>query len=402
MAPVSAAPGRRLRLGVVGLGAIAQTAHLPLIRRRWDLAEVVAVADISPARRDAVGDLYGVGPEHRHADLVRLLDAETLDGVVLLTAGSHGPEALECVRRGVPVLCEKPLAFTVAEADALAAAEAEQGRPLVLLGYMKEYDEAVDRAMEEIPADGIRAVDVEVLHPADGAQLAFGNLLPPTADVPVAAVDVLTRRTAALVDAAIGADTPAMLRALYTNVLLGSIVHDISLLRLLLGGIETVERVRHWPPEVMPGSIDVAGTVAGGAHLHLGWHYLPDYPAYRETLSVHHATGSVQLVFAVPYVLNRPTELTVVTATGTGEHRSTFRGDGEAFETELVAFHAMVVDRVPPRSGVAEGRADILTAQAMTRALARSEGLTLGGECAPDGEDGADAPDAEPRAVSRA
>ena len=373
----------RLRLGVVGLGGIAQTAHLPLLRRRWDLFEVTEIADVSQERRDAIGESLGVAPAHRHPDLTALLDAGVVDAVVLLTGGSHGPETLECVRRGIPVLCEKPLAFTLAEADAIAAAEAEQGRPLVLVGYMKEYDDAVVRAAQAIPREGIRAVTVEVLHPADGAQLAFANLLPAPSDVAPETLAVLTGNTSRVVDAALGAAAPAMLRTLYTNVLLGSIVHDVSLLRHLIGGIESVETTTHWPADVMPGSVEVTGTVVGGARLHIGWHFIDDYPAYRETVTIHHATGSVELVFAVPYVLNLPTELTVVRGTGTGEERATSRASTEAFENELVAFHAMVQHKIPPSSGTAQGRADIVIAQLMARALARSLGVALDGECAP-------------------
>ena len=385
MAPVSAPSGTpsRLRLGVVGLGGIAQTAHLPILRRRWDLFDITEIADLSQERRDAIGASLGIPDANRHVDLSSMLDAGAVDAVVLLTGGSHGPETLECVRRGIPVLCEKPLAFTLAEADAIAEAEAEQGRPLVLVGYMKEYDDAVVRAAQAIPATGIRAVTVEVLHPADGAQLAFANLLPAPSDISPATLAALTDRTSHVVDAAVGTSTPTMLRTLYTNVLLGSIIHDVSLLRHLLGGIESIDGARHWPTDVMPGSVEVSGTVAGGARLHIGWHFIADYPAYRETVTIHHSTGSVQLVFAVPYVLNLPTELTVVSSSGAGEERSTSRASTEAFENELVTFHTMVQHKIPPSSGTVQGRADIVTAQLMARTLAQSSGVVLGGECAP-------------------
>ncbi|HZL06470.1 MAG TPA: Gfo/Idh/MocA family oxidoreductase [Coriobacteriia bacterium] len=371
----------RLRIAVVGLGGIAQTAHLPLLRRRWDLAQVAAIADLSACRCAQVGEAYGVSAEHQHADLTSLLEREQVDGVVLLTGGSHGPETLECVRRGIPVLCEKPLAFTIAEADEIAAAEIEKGRPLVLVGYMKEYDDAVSRAVAAIPTSGIRAVDVEVLHPADESQLAFANLLPAPDDVDAAVLADVVARTERVVDAAVGVETPRHLRTLYTNVVLGSLIHNISLLRHLLGGIEEIDGALHWPVDVMPGSIEARGSIAAGARLHVGWHFLADYPAYRETVTIHHATGTVQLVFSVPYVLNIPTELTVVSSSGASEERSTSRSVGEAFEHELEAFHALVTKGVPPSSGVAEARTDLVTAQSIVRALARSEGLTLDGEC---------------------
>lgn len=52
--------GRRIRVGVVGLGAVAQSVHLPLIARRWDLFELTAVADLSPSLVAEIGAQYGV------------------------------------------------------------------------------------------------------------------------------------------------------------------------------------------------------------------------------------------------------------------------------------------------------------------------------------------------------
>ena len=39
----------RIKLAVAGLGAVAQSVHLPLIARRWDLFELAAVCDLSPS-----------------------------------------------------------------------------------------------------------------------------------------------------------------------------------------------------------------------------------------------------------------------------------------------------------------------------------------------------------------
>ena len=104
-----------LRIGVVGLGAVAQSVHLPLITRRWDLFDLAAVADLSPALLGRVGAQYGIPAEHRYQNLTDMLDGEDLDAVVLLTSGSHGQPALQCIEAGVAVLCEKPLAFSLGE-----------------------------------------------------------------------------------------------------------------------------------------------------------------------------------------------------------------------------------------------------------------------------------------------
>ena len=118
--------------------------------------------------------------------------------------------------------------------------------------------------------------------------------------------------------------------------------------------------------------------LAGNLH----WHYLENYPRYRETVTVHHTTGSLELEFTVPYLLNAPTELRIVSRDGDGESVEVIRDVAEAFERELVAFHAMVTDGIRPPTGSQEGRLDVLTGQAITAALACSEGVTVSGEVA--------------------
>lgn len=373
----------RIRIGVAGLGAVAQSVHLPLVLRRWDLFELVAVADLSPSRSTCVGGQFGVAPEHCYQSLGEMLDAETLDGVLLLISGSHGAPALECIRRGVAVFCEKPLAFSLSEIDPLSDAEREAQRPLLLLAYMKEYDAAVSRLKQRLPDPSeIRYVNVEVLHPSGASQLAYANLRPPARDIDPATIARLTDSDHAVTTTALGEGVPEAFRNLYSNLILGSLIHDISLVRSLFGSITGIDDVRLWAEQDDPGSIEISGTVSEQARVHLHWHYLADYPRYRETVTIHHTTGSFELEFTVPYLLNAPTELRIVSTDGVAESIETVRDVTEAFEQELIAFHAMVVDLVPPPTGTAEGRADIITAQRIAQALARGQGITLTGEAA--------------------
>ena len=373
----------RIRIGVAGLGAVAQSVHLPLLQRRWDLFELVAVADLSPSQSANVGEQFGVAPEHCYASLDEMLDAEELDGVLLLTSSSHGAPALECIRLGVAVFCEKPLALSLAEVDALESAEREAGRPLLLLAYMKEYDPAVDRLKSRLPEPSeIRYVNVEVLHPSGPSQLAYANLRPPARDIDPATIARLVAADGEVLTTALGADVPQPFRALYANVIQGSLVHDISLIRSLFGSITEVEDVRLWAEQDEPGSIEISGTVSEQARIHLHWHYLANYPRYRETVTIHHTTGSFELEFTVPYLLNAPTELRIVSSDGVGESVETVRDVTEAFEQELVAFHDMVVNSTPPPTGITEGRADVITGQSIARALAKRQGIALTGEAA--------------------
>jgi predicted dehydrogenase len=374
---------RRIKVGVAGLGAIAQTVHLPLLSRRWDMFDLAAICDLSPSLRVALGEQYGVSPSRRYGDVDAMVADGGLDSLILLTSGSHGGTAVKALRTGVPVFCEKPLAHTVAEIDALAEAEKELGHPAVQVGYMKEHDDTVARLRERLAAvDDVRAVEVCVLHPSGESQLEFANLRPPAGDVDPAAVDAARSGQTRLLDRALGRNVPDQLRDLYANVVLGSLVHDTSLLRYLFGGLTRITEARTWPDGVQPGSVEVAGELAGGAPSRMSWHFLPEYPAYRETLTVYHGRGMMQVTFGTPYVLNAVTRLDIVEPGPGGELHSTFTSTGESFEHELVDFHRMVVTGAPPRAGVAEGRADTVTSQRIVRLLAERQGVTLDGEAA--------------------
>ncbi|HXG40962.1 MAG TPA: Gfo/Idh/MocA family oxidoreductase, partial [Candidatus Limnocylindrales bacterium] len=133
---------RPVRLGIVGLGAVAQAVHLPLLARLPDRFAISAICDLSRSLVDSLGARYGVPASARTTDPTDLLARDDLDGFLVLTSGSHAPLAAAALETGRPVFVEKPLAYTVAEADRLAEiARASGGR--LQLGYMKLYDPAV-------------------------------------------------------------------------------------------------------------------------------------------------------------------------------------------------------------------------------------------------------------------
>jgi myo-inositol 2-dehydrogenase / D-chiro-inositol 1-dehydrogenase len=372
----------RVRLGVIGLGAVAQAVHLPLLRNQLHLFEVTAVCDLSGELAGRVAERFGLGTAGRFQSADELLDSGRVDAVLVLTSGSHGQVAGAALGRGLPTLCEKPLAYTLAEADLLERLSAKEGTPLQL-GYMKLYDPAVRRAHRELVAarPALRAVEVTVLHPSGPSQLAHATLEPPPGDVPPARLAALAADTAQLQDQALGPSAPAELRELYTEVLLGSLVHDLAVVRLLAGELERVDHADLWP-EGSWSSVAAECVLAGDLRLSLRWHYLDRYPAYREEVRLHHEQGSIALAFPSPYLLNAPTVLTVTDLDGDVARSREDRSTVEAFEQELVGFHRLVTDGQPPAAGIAEGRADIMTCQRILRRLAERRGVELSGEAA--------------------
>lgn len=377
-------PSDRIRLGILGLGAVAQAVHLPLIARWPERFEVAAIADLSPGTTDAIGARYQVPPERRHRSLDALLAAGDLDALVILTSGSHGVAVLAGLDAGLAVFAEKPLAYTLAEADAIAARLAVDPGLRLQVGYMKLYDPAVVRAQALAAAGSFgapRAIEVTVLHPTSESQLAHARLLPPPTDVPTAVRSALAAETERLRELALGA-AAAPLGRLYSDILLGSVVHELALVRAFAGDPTGIDALATWPPDRWPPSLQLHGTLPAGGRVSIAWHFLPTYPAYREEIRVIYEAATIELAFPSPYLLHRPTGLRVTTAVD-GQRRDEIRSSiVEAFEEELLAFHALVTTGRPPLAGVREGRADIVTCQRAIAALAASLGLELGGEAA--------------------
>lgn len=377
----------RITIAVVGLGAISQSVHLPLLRRNAERFTIAALVDLSRERGIDMAARYGAPADAVFtsvADLTAQIAAGAIsvDAAILATAGSHGADTLRLLQAGLVVLAEKPLAYSRAEINAISTWAAENDIDVstrLRVGYMKEYDAASDAARVALADVKIRAVSVQVLHPADGAQIGFARLASPTSDVDRAVLSGAIAATAHIVDSVVGADAPTEIRTLYTNVVLGSIVHDIGLVRFLLGGIGNVTHAEHFGT-AMPGSVHVRASLAEhAAPLSIDWHFIDGYPDYRETVTVHHETGSIELEFAVPYVLNVPTVLRITeTQPGLGVKVSEARWmQQEAFENELFTIEALV--RGESRSGASlqESLADVTVGQRIIRALSAAKGHVL-------------------------
>jgi myo-inositol 2-dehydrogenase / D-chiro-inositol 1-dehydrogenase len=386
--PTGALNTQRVRVGVAGLGVVAQAVHLPLLARLDDRFEIAALADLSPTLLARIGDRYHVPTSARVTSVGALIEQPRLDGLILLTSGSHGADALAALDRGLAVLCEKPLATTLTEADRLAASSSA-GR--LLLGYMKVFDPAVEEARRVSVAEAatlgtLRAIDVTVLHPTNEAQLAFAHLVPPAGDADPATLAGHQAESDRLIEVALG-PAAGSIGQLYGEILLGSIVHELSVIRAVTGeaGPMSIDRVDVWPVGAWPPSLSIVGRLPSGVRTTIGWHFLDHYPAYREDVRFHHPGGSIELTFPAPYRLHQPTILAVETGGTETRRRTTFESIEEAFEQELFAFARIVRDGEAPRTGIADGRTDIVTCQRIAAALAVGHGLEIGGEAAASG-----------------
>src|SRR3954447_12423341 len=119
----------KVRLAVVGCGAVAQIHHVPAIAAS-SRVEAAVLVDADAKRAKELAARFGV-PEV--ATDYRELPGKVDGAVVALPNSLHAPVSIELLRRGVHVLVEKPMAMTVAECDEMIEA-ARAGRTVLAVG----------------------------------------------------------------------------------------------------------------------------------------------------------------------------------------------------------------------------------------------------------------------------
>ena len=125
----------KLKIGIIGAGGIAGT-HLPQLAARDDV-EVAAIADVNEAAASALAEKWGVA--RRMADfrgILPLVDAV----LVCVPTFLHAEVANAALRAGKAVFCEKPMARTLEQADAMLEAAQECGAPLQI-GFVRRFDD---------------------------------------------------------------------------------------------------------------------------------------------------------------------------------------------------------------------------------------------------------------------
>ena len=126
----------RIGLGLIGCGGIARSAHLPAMAQLVDHVVLRATADADPAAAQAAAAPWGA--EH-FSDYRRVLDRSDISAVVIATPEYlHMQQVEAAAAAGKHVLCEKPMARTLAEADRMIAACAEAGVHL-LIGHSRRF-----------------------------------------------------------------------------------------------------------------------------------------------------------------------------------------------------------------------------------------------------------------------
>lgn len=331
---------KRLRVGVIGCGLIAQVMHLHYLRELADRFEIAAVCDLSEGVRDACAREYGVSKAF--GSWQELLE-EPLDAVLVLTSGSHAPIAVAAAERGMHILVEKPMCFSVAEGEEMIRA-ADRAGVTLMVGYNKRYDPAYLRLVEEARTlKDLRLLRITTLESPLEPYVQHYNLRRGAA-LPQDLAQSLSEDNAARIAAAVP-DADPLSRWAYHLVLLDSLVHEINAMRGVLGE----------PDRLDFADIRETGLTAifkyGSAQCILAWVDLPEIARYSMEFAFYSPERRLVLSFPSPFLRSMPTLL--ISEDGEAKSPQSTRTEEitsfrESFKEELVHFHDCAVTGKPP------------------------------------------------------
>lgn len=137
---------KRLKMGIIGVGGIAQGRHIPSFLDLKDKVELTAVQDVNKERAEEVAASFDI--PHVFKDYTDMF--ESVDAVTICTPNKfHAEISIAALEAGVHVLCEKPMAITTEECEAMVEA-AEKNDRLLSIAYHYRYTPEAQLAKKAI------------------------------------------------------------------------------------------------------------------------------------------------------------------------------------------------------------------------------------------------------------
>lgn len=128
---------RKLRVGIVGCGGIANAKHLPAMKKNGNF-EMVAFCDLIEEKAQKAKEQYGTEDALVCTDYREVLKLDVEAVYVLTPNNAHAPISIAALEAGKNVMCEKPMAKTYAEAKAMVEAAEKSGK-ILTIGYQSRY-----------------------------------------------------------------------------------------------------------------------------------------------------------------------------------------------------------------------------------------------------------------------
>ena len=140
-----------IRYGVAGLGRSGWNIHIANIRPRGD-AELAAVVDPLKERRQEAEAEFGC---ETYEELSHMLDQEDIDVIVVATPSVfHAADTISALQANKHVICEKPMALDIDEADKMIA-QAKESKKHLFIHQNRRFDRQFTHLKEVVESGQI-------------------------------------------------------------------------------------------------------------------------------------------------------------------------------------------------------------------------------------------------------
>ena len=128
------------RIAIIGAGLMGED-HARIVAEDLSGATLQVICDMDQARARSVADAIGAADISNEPEAV--IGRADVDAVIVASPDfTHAPLSKACIAAGKPVLCEKPLSQSSDECLEVIEAERNAGKQLVMLGFMRRYDQS--------------------------------------------------------------------------------------------------------------------------------------------------------------------------------------------------------------------------------------------------------------------
>ena len=342
----------RIKIGVIGCGAVAQVQHLPNLKHLHREYEVAIVCDLSQGAAEGAARRFDI--PNFVTDFKKLLETD-VDAVLLCHGDPKTEVALASFEAGKHVFIEKPVCFSLQEIDAMLKAQQKSGT-VAQAGYMKVHDPAFQLAKLEVDVmDDFRFVQINHLHPNNSLHLSQFDVQR-FDDVPSEAFASARHAREAARKDAIGDVSPQVERVFY--LLSGSMIHDIYSLRVMLGSPSKVISAEVWSEGA---GVNIVLAYPNGARCVATWVDLPELWDFKETLEIYGGEKRVLVSYPTGFSRGILSEVTIqeIDADGTSFTKNPAIEWESAFVRELRHFHACITEGVACYTPLDSARKDI-------------------------------------------
>ncbi len=337
--------GSQVRVGLIGLGEVAQVTHIPVISNLSDRFAITAICDVSRELVDAIGDRLHLPDDARHTDADDLVARPDVDIVFILTSDEyHADQAVAALGQGKHVLIEKPIALTIPDVERIVRARDTAGKQ-VIVGYMRRFAGAFELMRDRLPDLGpIRYVRVRDIIGENRLIIEQVQQVLRFDDLTDAQKRDRTDRGREQVTAAIGETGPELTRAYRMLCGLGS--HDLSAMRELIGVPDRVVAADAWK-----GGGFMAAIFARDDYritFEMGTDRQGRFDAH---IAVYGESGTMTVTYDTPYIRHLPTTLTIERTEGEAYRVETIRPTfTDPYTRELIHVHDVLHGRAAPKT----------------------------------------------------